>query len=303
MGRALHAALGAGYSQHVHFIGHSLGTIVNRIACDFVHGKLPEAVDRVSPNVASPWSLVATTPHITLLDEAEIASVFQQSVSTSTELAWKVAGLKGAVVAGVPVAIATWKSPIPQGVTWVDNYISMVGVQRPEAVNVALLKPAFTFANPIAAHGYAHEWYRWSVDLGSFTPAAAPPAIGYRLSRDYVAAFPPSGTGKTAGGLWYENLGTTDALDLFNQPDPEDFEANAIVLNAYAVQAGAKECRSWASCMKPERPPWCKRARLRSTGWRTRGINTCMSRWMRRGAQCCTVTRRASNCSARLAAR
>ena len=239
LGEALHAALGSGYSQHVHFIGHSLGTIVNRIACDYVHGKLPESADRVSPNVVNPWSLAATTPHITLLDEAEITSVFGQNVSTATELGWKVAGLKGAVTAGVPAAIANWKGPIPKGVTWVDNYISMVGVQRDEAVNVALLKPAFTFASPIAAHSYAHQWYRWSVTPGALAPPAAPPAIGYRLSREYVAAFPPSGTGRTPGSLWYEDLETADALDLFHQPNPEDFEANAIILSAYAVQARA----------------------------------------------------------------
>jgi hypothetical protein len=240
LGRTLHEVLGPGYSQRLHFIGHSLGTIVNRVACDYVHGKLPESPDRVSPNVANPWSLQSTRPHVTLMDEAEVASVFGQNVATAAQIGAAVAGLKGAVVAGVPAAIANWKSPIPTGADWVDNYISMVGVQRSECVNVCLLAPAFSFASPVAAHSYAHEWYRWSVDLGSFNPPAAPPAIGYRLSREYGVSFPPSGTGTALGSLWYESLGTPDPLDLFHQPDPEDFEANAVILGAYAVQAGAK---------------------------------------------------------------
>src|SRR6185436_1938369 len=137
---------------------------------------------------------------------------------------------------GIPAAIKAWKSPIPVGVTWVDNYISVVGVPRDKEENVALIKPAFAFMNPIAAHSYAHEWYRWSV-----IPSVTPPAIGYRLSREYTSTFPPSGTGKTAGSLWYQNPNVAaDVLDLFNQPNPEDFEANAVILNAYAVQAGAK---------------------------------------------------------------
>lgn len=48
-----------GYGQHVHFIGHSFGTIVNRYACDYLHA----------------WIANATTPHVTLLDEAGVGSV------------------------------------------------------------------------------------------------------------------------------------------------------------------------------------------------------------------------------------
>ena len=247
LGDTLQRVLGASYSQPLHFIGHSLGTIVNQKACDYVHGKLPESPDRLSPNVANPWSLAATRPHVTLLDEAEVASVFGTNVVTATQLGAAVAALvnpalagAGAVTAGVPAVLENWKSPIPFGATWVDSYISMVGIQRPQAVNVCLLKPAFTFTNPITAHGYAHEWYRWSVDLGPFSPTPAPPAIGYRRSREYADVFPPTGTGTTPGSLWYEHLGTADALDLLHQPNPLDFEGNALILGAYAVQAGPR---------------------------------------------------------------
>jgi hypothetical protein len=116
----------------------------------------------------------------------------------------------------------------------------MVGIQRDEAVNVCLLQPAFTFTDPVTAHGYAHEWYRWSVNLGGFTPPAAPPAIGFRRALEFAGTFPPSGTGTSAGSLWYENVGSADSLDLLHQPNPRDFEANALILGAYAVQAGAR---------------------------------------------------------------
>src|SRR5439155_12396355 len=35
LGRALQLLLGTNYGQHVHFIGHSLGAMVNRYACDY----------------------------------------------------------------------------------------------------------------------------------------------------------------------------------------------------------------------------------------------------------------------------
>ena len=239
LGKALHQALGTGYSQRVHFIGHSLGTIVNCLACNYVHGRLPEAAGRTSPNPPSHWDTAQTHPHITLLDEAELASINAQQVVTATEIGAIVAGLKGAVTAGAQAVVRNWKSPIPEGAAWIDSYISMVGVQRPQAVNVCLLKLAFSLMNPIAAHGYAHSWYRDSVNLAG-SPTPQPPAIGYRLSQEFAASFPPTGTGRLAGSVWYENLNTADSLDLINQPNPEDFECNALILSTYAVLSGAK---------------------------------------------------------------
>src|SRR5207245_1155365 len=37
LGQALYQALGPTYNQSVHFIGHSLGTLVNAAAADYLH--------------------------------------------------------------------------------------------------------------------------------------------------------------------------------------------------------------------------------------------------------------------------
>ena len=52
LGAALQGALGTGYSQPVHFIGHSLGTIVNSRACDYLHGGGSSRF----PKAAPPWN-------------------------------------------------------------------------------------------------------------------------------------------------------------------------------------------------------------------------------------------------------
>ena len=252
LGKALHQALGTGYSQRLHFVGHSLGAIVNCLACNYAHGRLPEAAGRTSPNPPSHWDTQQTQPHITLLDEAELASINGSQVITATEIGAFVAGLKGAVTAGAQAVVRNWKSPIPEGAAWIDSYISMVGVQRPQAVNVCLLKPAFSLMNPIDAHGYAHSWYRDSVNLAG-SPTPVPPAIGYRLSREFAQTFPPTGTGTSAGSVWYENVNTPDPLDLVNQPNPQDYECNAFILSAYAVLSGVKITSELAAAYEVEK--------------------------------------------------
>ena len=110
LGEQLRLALGTGYSQHLHFIGHSLGAIVNSYACDYVHGSFV----RNSNNPSSPWNVLLTTPQVTLLDEAEVATVFGQNVTTAAAIGWKAAQLKGALIAGGVAAVADWKNPIPK---------------------------------------------------------------------------------------------------------------------------------------------------------------------------------------------
>ncbi|MEO6788319.1 MAG: carboxypeptidase regulatory-like domain-containing protein [Chthoniobacteraceae bacterium] len=150
LGKALQQALGANYSQHVHFIGHSLGTIVNRYACDYVHGSLGYN------NPPTKWLAVQTQPHFTLLDEAEIATVVGQQVITNAVQGYKVAQLQGAVLAATVTAVSDWKYPIPKDAVWVDNYISAFGIQHSAAVNICLPAEALASGNPITAHSYAH---------------------------------------------------------------------------------------------------------------------------------------------------
>lgn len=222
LGKALLQSLGAGYSQRVHFIGHSLGTFVNAYACDYAHGSFA----RPSNNPASHWNAPVTQPHITLLDEAEVASVFGSQVLTSADVAWKATQLKTKLLTGVETAAtlaATWKSPIPKTKTpWIDNYISAVGFHRDEAVNVCLLTPTLTLntqpgTNLIQqladAHSYAHLWYRNSI---GYIPTTPQPSFG--SSYEAGGILPPSGAGMTAGNDWYEHLATADAFDLTRNP-------------------------------------------------------------------------------------
>lgn len=213
LGRALHQVLGTGYSKRVHFIGHSLGTIVNANACDHVHGTF----SRSSTNPASRWETGNTRPHVTLLDEAEVANVFGQKMITSPEINWTVAQLRGALLTPGGAVALDWKNPVPNAALWTDNYISLVGFHHARAVNVSLPKALLEFdiANIRSfeawseVHGYSHQWYRDSVQ-----PMGPAPAVGFGRSFESALTFPPSGSGMEPGSIWIENLATSDPLDL-----------------------------------------------------------------------------------------
>jgi hypothetical protein len=219
LGRALQASpLGASYGGRLHFIGHSLGTIVNCYACDYVHGNLPVR-GTTNPNPAISWSSVITRPHITTMDEAELASVADQRVLASGEMAWQAKEMRDkllGVVRTAAIGVATWKSPIPRTpVVWIDNYISAFGFHRNEAVNICLLTPSLTIGTQpqgdltqqlADAHSYAHLWYRNSVASGV--------QPGFKSAFEAGSSLPPTGTGLSVGNDWYENLATSNAFDL-----------------------------------------------------------------------------------------
>lgn len=237
MGRALIQQLGPNYNQRLHFIGHSLGTIVNAYACNHLHATF----SREQNNPTIHWNANLTQPHVTLLDEAEVTTVFGQNVATAAAIGWQSAQFKGALLAGSVTAAKDWKSPVPGSAAWVDNYISLVGLQRNDAVNVCL--PALVFAYDVKhpktglenAHAYAHLWYRNSIGAsGSF------PQVGFRSSYESALSFPPFGAGLNSGSLWYENLDTSELLDLRLQPNPQPFEANIGLLSYLAVSSGAQ---------------------------------------------------------------
>ena len=240
LGKARRASpLGVNYSNRLHFIGHSLGTIVNRYACDYVHGSLSGYQSRDNPS--NPWPAASTNPHVTLLDEAEVATVFGQKVLTSAALAGALTNLEGALVAASVEAKLDWKYPIPKDARWVDNYISMFGLQHGGAVNVCL--PALATASEVLvhpltavsdAHSYAHLWYRNSVN-----PSGPMPSVGYGSSFESTAVFPPSGAGKTNGSLWLENLDTPDSLDLTLDLNPEANEATLKIVAALSIAPAA----------------------------------------------------------------
>src|ERR1051325_274704 len=156
-GSNLLSGLGAGYTNHLHLLGHSLGALLNAAAADYLHGDAPKA--------RPPWTLAPQRTHLTLFDEAELARV---------------------------VSWGAWPSPIPKHYWWIDNYISAFGFVHDDAVNGILIKGYpyaiyGSFDNLFKAfsdfHAYPQQWYamtittcsdclmgnRWSFERGGFT--------------------------------------------------------------------------------------------------------------------------------------
>lgn len=215
LGAKLRQELGDNYSNHLHFIGHSFGTIVNAYACDYLHGRI-KGTD-VTP--VNGWSVLDTTPHLTLMDEAELGEVLGGKVILSAAIGALVAGEKGALVGyGIGLAKSPF-DPIPDDFAWIDNYVSAVGRYRGEAVNVGLFMPVLTLQGPIDAHRYANQWYSNSV-----LDFSGSGQLGFRVSREAGSVFPPSGLGMKAGESWYEFLASDNPYDVIQNPTADDLD-------------------------------------------------------------------------------
>jgi hypothetical protein len=160
LGRALLAQLGPNYSQPIHFIGHSFGTLVNARAADYLHGDGPR-----TPAKGVNAFLPANT-QMTLFDEAELAPDLMNAVLTATV----------AMITGVPVQINVfYGSAMPKQSRWADNYVSAVGLLHPDAANVILAKGLPGFEPDISAwwaaitafHQYPYTWYGFTVPVCS----------------------------------------------------------------------------------------------------------------------------------------
>lgn len=178
LGQALLTWLGAGYSQRVHFIGHSFGTLVNSHAANWLHG------DRWGLETTSPTPWTHENTHLTLYDEAE-AGIDQSCLALLQDLKDRENPLSPRPY---------YDRPLPKGFAWADNFISAFGLLHSKAVNVILTNgfPA-NAPNPIAwgnalkqFHSYPHHWYketiitdisamghRWSFERGGFSGAPA----------------------------------------------------------------------------------------------------------------------------------
>ena len=152
LGVALKHALGTSYSHPIHFIGHSLGTLVNAYAANYLQGT-NWASEPVSP---TPWP--ATNMHMTLFDEAEVAmniNGFGPSIRT-------LIGMNGN-----PLLSKPYDHPLPRQCVWADNYVSGFGLLHPEAANVILTNNFPTDAPTLggwfnelrAFHIYPIQWY------------------------------------------------------------------------------------------------------------------------------------------------
>ena len=192
LGQTLYAQFGQGYTKPVHFIGHSLGTLVNRYAADFLHGEASGSQDYAPV----PWLKEQT--HLTLLDEAELARAATGAQDSLSLVTWLNRSIDyGAESQG-------WKSPIPFSHGWLDNYVSAYGLPHEAALNVCLNYAVIRYPPPpipvvevfvnVAAHGYAHEWYaatvaRPGVSLGGFRHSPEFNALDPARS----GSFPPTG--------------------------------------------------------------------------------------------------------------
>ena len=145
-------ALGANYSQKIHFIGHSLGTLVNASAANYCHAG------------GFSW----TNTQMTLCDEAEIAW------GTSSEDEELETLLLLPENSSTPQPF--WGSPLPRQCAWADNYISACGLLHPEAANV-ILTYTFPTAFPdfgtfkqefFNFHDYAHYFYEDTIEPSIF---------------------------------------------------------------------------------------------------------------------------------------
>jgi pimeloyl-ACP methyl ester carboxylesterase len=157
LGTNLVAALGTNYSMRLHFMGHSLGTLVNAAAANYVHGR------RFSP----------ANTQMTLFDEASAASgLLVDSWQTATTLLQNDANPQ-----------LSLQAVLPNDFAWADNYITAFGLIHSNAVNVILTNeypviddsvfgdiangaealinqdwPGFIAQDKIYHH-YPHDWY------------------------------------------------------------------------------------------------------------------------------------------------
>ena len=121
LGEDLAAALGPNYSQRIHFIGHSLGTLVNARAANYIHAN------------GFAWS----NTQMTLFDDAEVAwGLVGNSWATLTSLLQNDSSPQ-----------PDWIQPLPTNCAWADNYITAVGMPHPQAVNVILTNLVPDYSN------------------------------------------------------------------------------------------------------------------------------------------------------------
>ena len=158
LGADLVAALGANYSQRIHFIGHSLGTLVNAAGANYVHSH------------GFSWA----NTQLTLCDEAEIASGvgangLWQFTTTLPETAAR-------LIQNTSTTEPYWGQALPNQFSWADNYISACGLLHPEAANAIL---NYTYPDPVGDmntflqefynfHDYAHYFYEDTIEPGIF---------------------------------------------------------------------------------------------------------------------------------------
>jgi pimeloyl-ACP methyl ester carboxylesterase len=174
LGKSLLAQLGPAYNHQLHFIGHSLGTMVNCASADFLHG------DGLSQSTKNAGAYLPSNTSLTLLDEAKLVTAVKGIRVFFEILRAGSGGLLGDSNATANDAAYTlrnfWSKVIPTQHGFIDNYVSEVGLLYEGATNVMLYRSAL-LDDPIAAHSEAYDWYARSIeDARAIT-------VGYNWSR------------------------------------------------------------------------------------------------------------------------
>jgi len=171
LGASLSAALGANYSQPIHFIGHSFGTLVNAGAADYLQAN------------GFSW----TNMQMTLFDEAEVGS------GSASNIPQTAAATITAILANDSGPQPFWYNPLPTNCAWADNYITAFGMLHPQAANVILtndfpiatILPQTAYDEIVTFHGYPTTWYDDSIT----TPFGS--SLGFRRSFEENGLTPP----------------------------------------------------------------------------------------------------------------
>ncbi len=213
LGQALYQKLGSGYATNLHFLGHSLGTLVNAAAANYLHGHARGKQERASPA----W--ISSRTHMTLFDEAELARVVGKEVLFDIVGGFLQGnGVRIALAAGE--TLAGWKTPVPVESAWVDSYISLVGIYHADALNVSLQKAIPLTASFAEAHSYPQRWYSASVARPTVAPVGFRRTFEYRLLPEGAqAVFPPAPGELPLGDAYRQVDSATDELALEQLPN------------------------------------------------------------------------------------
>lgn len=217
MGQSLQTVLGNGYSQRVHFVGHSLGALVNAGAANYLNGHKTAQ----QPVSLTPW--LSVPMHFTLFDHGEVSRIASLQVlfdGLTLDLGSPTEVLKYAAK-----TLQGWKPSLPVQYEWADNYISQVGFYLPNTMNVALQKaPGYAGIRFWEAHSYPMAWY--GLSIASPTYPANP--LGFKRSYEYSRLpganlpFPPSIAELSPGDAYHQTPGSSDQLALESLP-PQNF--------------------------------------------------------------------------------
>ena len=200
LGQTLATTFTSAYNKPVHFIGHSLGTLVNATAANYLHEQ-----------TGGVFNWLTNKTQMTLLDNAALGNV----AGTAVQLGYTLPGVYAPYEVG-SIFTCGWLSPVPRRSAWIDNYMSLVGVYHPDAVNVWLAKsPNYgDTSDPIkfltSVHGYAPRWYGYTVT----TPLQSSLGNRYSYERLGSAAQFPSPSPFPTGSLFSQDILSASEMDL-----------------------------------------------------------------------------------------